>query len=201
AAAGRVLAIAFAAAAVVAGILVVQTSCLDSLSRGGFSQIHVGDLAIRVPGSWQQPTSPAQPDGPAGQPDRAEVQVYELDGLVVLELARGGSAPKGEIALWIADRGRRVKDLLRDDDAPGDDAGELIDAGVTPLIALPAGWEGRELVFVGPDDGMGNRQRLRLVACGRASADGTVLAAILVPETIAAAAPGFFAQLLASIEA
>jgi hypothetical protein len=65
---------------------------------------------------------------------------------------------------------------------------------------LPPGWQSGELVAA-PEDGMGYRQRIRVVLCGRAFGDRTVFVLIEVPETIAAAAPGFFAQLLASIEA
>jgi hypothetical protein len=120
---------------------------------------------------------------------------------VVLELARRGGDPGRQIALWIAEQGRGVKDAVRGEESSDAEHGELIESGSSPLIGLPAGWDGRELIVVAPDDGMGNHQRYRLVACGRGFGDRTVLVAILVPETIAAAAPGFFAQLLASIAA
>ncbi|HEX3482674.1 MAG TPA: rhomboid family intramembrane serine protease [Kofleriaceae bacterium] len=198
--AGRALAIGFVAASAIAAILVVRTTCLDSLTRGGLTRVWLGELAIRVPARWPRPTREPVPDGQARSPDPPAYQVEEPDGLVVLELAlRSGDAGR-QIALWIAEQGRGVKDTVGGDEA-GAEHGELIESGSSPLIALPAGWDGRELVVVSPDDGMGNRQRYRLIACGRVSGDRTMLVAILVPETIAAAAPGFFAQLLASIEA
>jgi len=200
--AGRALAIAFAAASVIAGIQVVRTSGLDSLTRSGLVRTRIGDLAIRVPAGWQELRSGPPSDGQPGRPDDVEYQLHQPDGLVVVEIAHRRGADAGRlIALWLAEQGRRVKDELRDDDGSDAARGELVDSAVSPLIALPAGWDGRELVAVAPDDGMGNRQRWRLVACGRTFGDRTVLVAIAVPETIAAAAPGFFAQLLASIEA
>lgn len=198
--AGHALAIGFVAASVIAAILVVRTSYLDSLTRGGLAQVRIGELAIRVPASWPPPTS-QPPDGQPHPLDGAGYQVQQPDGLVVLELARRGGDPGRQIALWIAEQGRGVKDAVRGEESSDAEHGELIESGSSPLIGLPAGWDGRELIVVAPDDGMGNHQRYRLVACGRGFGDRTVLVAILVPETIAAAAPGFFAQLLASIEA
>jgi membrane associated rhomboid family serine protease len=201
AAAGRALAIGFAAAALIAGALAVRTSCLDSLARGGLVPVQVGDLVIHVPPGWPPPiASPS--DGAPAPLDSAVYELHQPDGLVIVELShRRGADVAAQLAVWLAEQGRRVKDELRSAEASGDDAGELIDTDVTPLIALPAGWDGRELIIVAPDDGLGHRQRVRVVVCGRAGAGGSVLAAIVVPETIAAAAPGFVAQLLASIEA
>ena len=67
------------------------------------------------------------------------------------------------------------------------------------VIALPAGWSGTEFWGLEPRDEMGYRQRIRVVACSRVFGAQTIFVAIQVPESIAIAAPEFFAQLLASI--
>jgi hypothetical protein len=154
--------------------------------------VQAGDLVIHVPAGWSRPEALEGGVYAVGEPD--ELMRVEL-------VHRRGGDPGRELALWVAEHGPGIKDGLRSAESSGDDAGKLIDTDVAPLIALPAGWDGRELIVVAPDDGAGNHQRGRLVVCGRAAPGGAVLVAILVPETIAAAAPGFVAQLLASIEA
>jgi membrane associated rhomboid family serine protease len=193
AAAGRALALAFGAASLVAGILVVATPCIASLTRGGLTRVRIGELAIRVPATWQVSASGPQPEGQPLQPDGSASQPDEL---VVLGLShRRGTDPGPQIAIWLAAQQKRSEKDRR----TADDLGELTPAG-EPVIALPPGWQSGELVAA-PEDGMGYRQRIRVVLCGRAFGDRTVFVLIEVPETIAAAAPGFFAQLLASIEA
>ena len=44
-----------------------------------------------------------------------------------------------------------------------------------------------------------NRQRYRAIACGKRTAEGMILVSIYAPASIAIAAPGYFAALLASI--
>lgn len=192
AAAGRALAVAFGAASLVAGILVARTPCIASLTRGGLVRRQIGEIALQVPASWHVATSGPQPEG---QPLQADGSASQPDDLVVLGLShRRGDDPSSQIATWLAAQQRRSAD-----GRPADELGELTPVG-EPVIALPPGWQSGELIAA-PEDGMGYRQRIRVVLCGRAFGDRTVFVLIEVPETIAAAAPGFFAQLLASIEA
>ncbi|HEX3760534.1 MAG TPA: rhomboid family intramembrane serine protease [Kofleriaceae bacterium] len=192
--AGQALALGFAAVSVVACVLAIRTSYLDSLTRGGFARVRVGELALQVPVSWQVSTHPAPPDH-ALQLDGV---AYQPDELVVFKLShQRGIDPGKQIAMWLAEETRRGSDSPRAA-RDGDELGDLAPVR-EPLIAVPAGWQSGELLAT-PEDGMGYHQRIRVVLCGRAFGDRTVFVAIEVPETIAAAAPGFFAQLLASIE-
>jgi rhomboid protease GluP len=170
--ASRVIAIGFGVVVVAAGVLVVRTSVADSLAGTGRARVVVGDVAITAPVGWQVEGK----------------QVRQPEHLVVVTLERQdprGPAPK--LATWIAAEGRRIKDELG---APA--------IASAPLIALPAGWEGTE-VEVSQDDGTGYRQPVRIVLCGRVFGAALILTSVEVPESIARAAPGFFAQLLASI--
>jgi membrane associated rhomboid family serine protease len=169
----RVLALAFAAAAVLAALLVVRTPLADSLAgTAGTRRQIVGDAAITVPAGWE--ASPGQ--------------VYQPDGVVVVKLAHQPRTVVAEqLAMWLAEEGRRSRDEI----------GELA-AAREPLIALPAGWEGAELEAA-PEDAMGYHQRVRVIVCARPFGDVVIFTAIQVPETIARAAPEFFVRLLASI--
>lgn len=169
---GRAIALVFAAFALTAGVQVARTSLSDSLAAGGTTRRVVDGLAITAPARWEVATD----------------QLFQSDGVVVVKLAhqpRGN--PAQQIALWIAEEGRRSKDEL---------GGELTIAR-EPTVALPAEWDGKELEAA-PADAMGYRQRVRVILCGRAFGDTMVLMAIQVPEVVASAAPAFFAALIAS---
>ena len=97
-------------------------------------------------------------------------------------------APAEQVRLWSDEQRARIDSELGKTTPASD-----------PLVELPAGWDGSELVVI-TEDAMGYRERWRVLVCSRGSGERMVFAAIFVPETIAAAAPGFFAQLLASIE-
>ena len=171
--AARAIAIGFAALAAVTGVFVVRTSLADTLAgpTGPVRRV-VGDLAITAPAEWKI----------------AADQIYQADELVVLRLFhQPRTAPASQVAMWVAEAGRRAKVEL----------GEVTTAH-EPLVALPDGWDGTELEAE-IEDSIGYRQRVRVVVCGRAVGDLMILTAIQVPETIARAAPDFFARLLASI--
>jgi len=171
--AARAVALGFAAVAAITGVLVVRTSLADTLAGPRAPIRHVvGDLAITAPAEWKV----------------AADQIYQADELVVLRLLhQPRTAPAAQVAMWVAEAGRRAKVEL----------GEVA-ATHEPLVALPDGWDGTELE-VEIEDSIGYRQRVRVVVCGRAVGDLMIFTAIQVPETIARAAPEFFARLLASI--
>jgi rhomboid protease GluP len=182
--AARAIAIGFGAACAIVAVLVATTSIADSLARGGLRRHVVDGIALEAPARWRDAADLAVTSG-----GPRVAQVAMPDGLVAFTLARDArSAPVEQLAAWIAAEGRRVKQELGD-----------VGPATGALIGLPAGWEGSELVAVAPEDPMGYRQRWRFVVCGRAFGDQTIFVAIEVPETIAAAAPEFFARLLASI--
>ena len=66
-------------------------------------------------------------------------------------------------------------------------------------MPLPPPWQGSELV-VSVADTLGGRQRYRVIVAGRPGPAGTVLASVLMPETVARMAPWYFTWLLASVQ-
>lgn len=173
----RVIALGFGALVMTAAVLVARTSLADSLAAGGPTRHVIDGFAITVPASWEV----------------SDHQVFQPNGVVVVRLAQKPSDhPREQIAMWMAEEGRRLKNEL----------GELgtsveLTTAQEAIIALPAGWEGVELEAA-PEDAMGHHQRMRVIVCGRAFGDTMVLMAILVPETVASAAPEFLAALIAS---
>jgi len=167
------IAAGFAIASLVAGWFVVQTSFAETLTGGPATRRQVvGEVALTVPASW----------------GASATEVFQPDGLAVVTLGRQPrAAPAPQIATWIAEQGRRARS----------DFGELTLAHA-PTVALPAGWEGSELVAE-LEDSLGYRQRMRIILCGRAFGDAMIFTMVQVPETIARGAPEVFAQLLASI--
>ena len=170
--ASRVIAIGLGALVLAAGALVVRTSIADSLAGPGSARLVIGRVALTAPAGWRS--------------ERNEVHQPERLVVVTLERRDGGDAAQ-HVATWIAIEARGIKEQL----------GELARAR-TPLIAVPAGWEGTELEVM-QEDGTGYRQRFRILLCGRAFGDATILTSVAVPESIARAAPAVFVQLLASI--
>lgn len=182
---GRALAIGFGAACAVVAILVVETSLADSLARGGDTERRVAGVSVRLPARWEVSTTQILR---AGNVERLEAGVAQPDGLVILTIApQRRTNPAIQIAAWFMEGERRAKEELA----------ELVPV-TEPGLVMPPGWELRELVAA-PEDAMGYHQRVRVVLCGREAGDEMIFVAIQVPETIAIAAPEFFAQLLASI--
>ena len=181
----RALAIGFAAAALVAAVFVAGTPLGDSLAGGAAVRRVVAGVAIAAPARWQVSTNQLVH---GGEVERTEGQLLQPDGLVIVTIThQPRTDPARQIATWLADEGRHARDEL----------GELAPAAA-PVLAPQPGWEGGELVAA-PEDGMGYRQRVRVVLRGRVFGDRTIFVAIQVPETILIAAPEFFARLLASI--
>jgi rhomboid protease GluP len=185
--AGRVVAVGFAGVAVVAWILVLATPIADSLAGQGVTrrvndEVHV---AIQAPSGWLVSTD--QGLNKAHQVVRLYADFTQPDSLVVTTVSRAPATALAEqLDRWAAEQSERYKEQLGKP------------AVTEPSIPLPAGWTGRELAGSFEDD-MEYRQRVRMVVCGRVFDDQVIFAAILVPETIATAAPEFFARLLASI--
>lgn len=185
----RFLAIAFAGIAIVAGALVLATPLHDSLARGGLARRVVEGVAIEAPTGWSSTTIEVVL---AGHVDRREAQLAQPDGLIaVTALQQPRTDPVGQLRMWSAEQRIRIRNEDGVDDAR---------LAERPLIALPPGWDGHELIAVAAEDALGYRERWRIVVCSRTFGDRIVFAAIYVPETIAAGAPEFFARLLASIE-
>jgi membrane associated rhomboid family serine protease len=168
--AARAIALVFGAFVLAAGLQVARTSIADSLAAGGATRQVVAGLAITAPVHWEVRGN----------------QLSQPDDIAVVILAREPRTdPVSQIAVWIAEEGRRSKASL----------GELTRSR-EPLVALPEGWDGTELEATVEEAGY--RQRMRVIFCGRAFGDTVVVMAIQVPEAVASAAPGFFAALIAS---
>jgi membrane associated rhomboid family serine protease len=181
----RAIALGFGVAVLSAGVLVVRTSVADSLTAGGTTRHVIDGVAITVPQSWQQASSPS--GTPSSVSSSSASLVFQPDGLVVIALVQTPRVdPAQQIAMWVVEEGRHVKELL----------GEVT-AAREATIVLPAGWDGTELETAHKDT-MDYRQRARVIVCGRAFGDAMVLMAIQVPETVARAAPEFLAAVIAS---
>lgn len=198
--AGRVVALGFGTVAVVAASLVVRTSLPVSLARGGLARRQVAGIALRVPAGWYASTAPPSASGLVTFVGQAS----QPDGLVTMRVVRGPRTSPGEqVKRWL-DQDLRDPDDKGHRDAQDEELRNAEDSPVRiarasePLIALPGGWEGGELVVV-QTNGMGYDQRWRRLMCGRVFGDQAIFVVIEVPETIASAAPEFFARLLASI--
>ncbi|HMG57221.1 MAG TPA: rhomboid family intramembrane serine protease, partial [Kofleriaceae bacterium] len=193
-AAGRAIAIGFGALAVVAGILAARTSLADSLARGGFARRTVAGVALHVPVGWEAWT------GMEIESSRVRLVglVSEPDGAIGMILEPGRrTAPSDLVEHLLARQAQRAKDAANP--APPDelDLGRIEPAS-EPLIALPPGWDGSELITMHRDS-IDYDQRGRAVLCRRVLGDQSIFVIIQVPETIASAAPEFVALLLASI--
>jgi hypothetical protein len=75
---------------------------------------------------------------------------------------------------------------------------DRIEAAQSPLLSLPAGWQGHELVL-SLADSLGGSQRYRVLVAGRSDPTGVVVVSLYAPESVMRAAPGFFTQLLTSV--
>jgi rhomboid protease GluP len=173
----RAIALGFGAFVMTAAVLVARTPLADSLTAGGPTRHVLDGFAITIPASWEVSAH----------------QVFQPNGVVVVRLAQQPSGhPREQIAMWMAEEGRRLKNELGE-------LGTSVELTKAPetIIALPAGWDGVELQAA-PEDAMGHRQRMRVIVCGRAFGDTMVLMAIWVPETVASAASEFLAALIAS---
>jgi rhomboid protease GluP len=168
----RAITIAFAAAVVIAGVLVVRTSLADSLDRTPRERRTIGDVAVTVPASWRVE------DGAA----------FDADLPLILEPRyRTGALD----SVLIAATDEATEDAHKHYDQ--------VDTAGDAAVLLPAEWRGKELVV--SSDASGGRLRSRYVLAVRPEGDRVLLAKLLVPESLARAAPSFFTALFASIVA
>jgi rhomboid protease GluP len=168
----RVVAVAFGAAAAFAAVQVARTSLADSFAAGGTARHVIDGFAIEAPAGWRVQAN----------------QLFQPDSVVVVTIGHVPRvAPERQIEMWLTEEKHRLTRELGD-----------ATAARAPRIALPAGWRGAEFEAA-PEDAMGYRQKLRVITGGRAFGDRMVFMEIQVPDAVAAAAPEFFAALIASI--
>ncbi|MGN6111006.1 MAG: rhomboid family intramembrane serine protease, partial [Kofleriaceae bacterium] len=171
--AGRVLAVGFVALLGVSAALVVRTTVADSFDRAPRVRRTVGDIAVTAPATWAYDHELSDGDGFVN----ATFQRVPLDL----------GAP--QLDQWVEAAHQIGKQRGM----------EQVEPAAAPLIALPAGWRGKELIGTF-EDALGHRQRYRLIAVGRAFGDSFVVALVFTPESVAAADPALFAALIGSIE-
>jgi membrane associated rhomboid family serine protease len=167
----RVIAIAFGLATVGAAVMVARTSVADTLSRGPLETKTLGSVQVSAPASWKA----------------ADDELTDPDQLVVVYARHiDGELPRRleELQAGEADHARNL----------GFDPPKL---ATERLVPLPAGWSGSELEL-SATDALDARQHFRLVVAGRPDAQGLVVVALYVPETLARAAPGYFTDMLGS---
>ena len=185
-AAGLVLAIGFGAVAAVTLALVVGTPLADSLARGGGARRTVGDVLMQVPAGWEASKIQVVE---SGNVVRIEGQVLQPEHMAAISVVRlPVTDPAAQIKAWLADKTPHTQDKF-----------DALTPAREPALALPAGWDCSEQTTAAAEDALGYRQPFRVVLCGRRFGAQALFATIWVPETIAIAAPEFFAQLLASI--
>ena len=172
--AARAVTIAFAALVIASFVLVARTSISDSLARAPRAPRDLGGVTVTVPVSWQ----------------RTDNMAIDPDVFIWIAATRDPSdAPFfAKLDAYATAEAERAKDGF-DQVAPAKRA----------LVPLPPPWQGSELV-VSVADTLGGRQRYRVIVAGRPGPAGTVLASVLMPETVARMAPWYFTWLLASVQ-
>jgi membrane associated rhomboid family serine protease len=173
--AARVIGIAFIVVSIVAAVFVVRTSIADSLARQPLVQRSTTRVTATVPASWA----------------RLRDEMYDPDTLVVLLPLR--VEPHGtlteQLGAWHDGEIRRAKDRQFERVVEAPDA----------VVPLPAGWQGSELIASATDE-LGTVQTFRVIVAGRRESDSVILASLYVPETLARAAPAYYAAMVASIQ-
>lgn len=171
---GRAVALMVAAFSITAATLVAQTSIADSLARDPLARHVVGEVAVMAPASWNT-------DG----------ELSDRDGLVIMTISkteRTGDVP-GQVLGWL----EQVPKIAS---AHGF---AHVEAAPDRVIALPGGWEGTERIG-SFDDAMGNRQHYRIVAAVKAFDRSLVAVVLMTSDSMARAAPGFFASMIGSTQ-
>jgi membrane associated rhomboid family serine protease len=173
----RAIAIGFALVAIGSGVLAARTSIADSFAHSPRALHALGTVQVIAPASWS--------------PGMTSDQLVDADLWIMLVAQRVEAiAPLEEqLAANAEAEPKRAKDFHFDQ----------IEAAPSPLIPLPPTWQGSELV-VSFTDTLGSRQRYRVLVAARPDAAGIVQVSLYAPETVAKAAPGFFTELLASVQ-
>jgi Rhomboid family len=167
--AGRALALMFAAFVVTAAVLVARTSIADSYGDLPRKRHVINKVAVTAPATWVA-------SGWLSDPDR----------LIELHAEQGDASAKVEG--WI----KRVTEEQLQRGA------KRIAASVGSILRIPDGWEGGELT-AWFDDPMDGEQRFVIAVVWRSFGSQRVFAALVLPESMARAAPELFAGILASI--
>ncbi len=168
---GRIVAIAVGAAfgvATASAAILVAVTPLAKSIGPADHAIEIGDVALRVPAGW------------TSQPGSALV-APTVEGRFVVD-----DKPDA-LDVWT----KRVTDEAHHDFAQ-------VDVATEKLVALPASWDGVELVMSRDDDD-GSRQTWRRIVAGKSIAGGTILTWIDVPDGMARMVPSLFTQILASV--
>ncbi len=171
----RAISVAFAAAVIVSAVFVARTSIADSLAGGPTRLFALGPVQVTAPASWQAARNELF------FPDLSiDLQVRRVETDVPLAAALDGYT---EVE---PDHIRR-------------NGFDRVETASTPLVALPPGWHGSELV-ASAEDGLGGRQRDRVIVAGRSFPGGHIFISFYVPESIARAVPELFTQVIASVQ-
>jgi rhomboid protease GluP len=173
--AARAIAVAFAAAAIVSAVFVARTSIADSIGGGPSAVYALDGVHVVAPASWQA--------------DHGDVFFPDLS--IVLRTRRVDSDKP--LAAALASYTENEPDHVRDNGF------DRVEAARTSIVPLPFGWQGSELV-ASVGDGLGGRQRYRVIVAGRPLPTGNIFVSFYVPEGVARAAPGLFTQILASVQ-
>lgn len=158
---------------VLAGVRVVRTSIEDSLLRLPRIRHQVAGVRISAPATWLTNGELVEPDGL----------------LTVTVVRRPLEDHRAQLAAWITETAPTLA---------AEHGFTSVVAAPAPLVLLPLGWTGVELIgsFT---DGLETVQRSRLLVGGRAFGRELVLIMVSTPETIAREAPGYLGRLVSSI--
>jgi hypothetical protein len=167
--AGRALALMFAAFAITAAVLVARTSIADSYGDLPRKPYRINKVEITAPATWI-----------------ASGWLADPDNLIVLHAK-------------LVDASREVGDRLDVVKKEQHQGGvKRIEKSSGSILRVPDGWEGGELT-VWVDDGMEGEQRLVIIVVWRSFGGHRLLAELMLPESMARAAPELFESILASI--
>ncbi|HWO25069.1 MAG TPA: rhomboid family intramembrane serine protease [Kofleriaceae bacterium] len=167
--AGRALALVFTALAITAAVLVARTSIADSYGDLPRKRHVVNKVAVTAPATWIAAGWLADPDG-----------LVELHAAIV--------DPSEKIEGWIKQASQYQLERGAKRIVPAEHR----------ILELPAGWEGGELT-AWFEDPMEAEQRFVIIVAWRLFGSQRVLASIALPESMARAAPGLLADMLASM--
>jgi membrane associated rhomboid family serine protease len=168
----RIAAIVVAAAfgvATVATAILVAVTPLAKSIGPADHAIDIGDISLRLPAGWT---------GKLG----GELVSPVVDGRFVVK-----DAPDA-LDAWTKEMTENAHTIC-----------DQVDVATEKLVALPAAWDGVELVMSRDDDD-GSRQTWRRIVAGKPIASGTILTWIDVPDGMARMVPSLFTQILASVD-
>ncbi|HEY1554940.1 MAG TPA: rhomboid family intramembrane serine protease [Kofleriaceae bacterium] len=166
----RAISLAAAALCVVTAVMVARTSIADSLGRSPLVERELGGVTVTAPDDWQRT-------------DDSHLAFADA----IIDFGAGHTAM--DVDHFLADGLAHARQ---------DNQGDRVDIATVSLIALPPGWQGQELAITSTDPLGGEQHWLEMLA-GRPVPGGAVVTRILVPVSIAKAAPRFLSALVASI--